>query len=701
MNSVHQWISVTHIKKSISTKLAIAMLAVIILSSCLTGYLIYSHTSRLLQNEIETNLATKSEAIADQAGALFQEKGTLVRQMATNQEIVNYLKTVQIRDHAQSGPLYVSVNTTLNEISATDKTIAFTWIASDRGGFYVGSGGALSKPDYDVKQRPWYAAASKTKDMAYTDPYLDAQTGKLVVSILHPVRDGEALIGFVAIDLFLDTLPQIMESYKPGQSGYTFLLDNNGTIMYHPDKEYVMKRKLGELSGDLGPLAAQLGKNDAGLMFGKDDKGTVAYFGYSTVSLTGWKVVSVMPEAEALAGLRSFAWTTILYFACTTLVLISAVYFLLRYMLRSIPKMSETIEQISHGDLTPTLTVDSQDEVGQVAENLNRMLDAFSVMINRFHLASEQMAGASEQLTASSVESVRASDRIATAVKEMTDGGESQLNSAIETSRAMEEMAIGVQKVAESSSIVAEVSDASVQEIREGRRAIQEAVGQMKSIRESVGQTAQDMQQLYEHSQKITGIIGVIAEISNQTQLLSLNASIEAARAGEHGRGFAVVAGEVKKLAEQSAMSAQGISQLVKDIQLSAQKAAQTMRKGVKDVEQGSEVIDSVSAVFNSIQGTFQAIAVQIQDVTATAQQMAAGTEQVAASMADVVTNHQMHVQHSAGISASAQSQYETMKDISALAESLSKMAEELMHSLSRFKTRPNAAWTGDENSVS
>lgn len=699
MNIIRQWISATHIRKSISTKLAIAMLAVIILSSCLTGYLIYSHTSRLLQNEIETNLATKSEAIADQAGALFKEKGTLVRQMATNQEIVNYLKTVQLRDHAQSVPLYKSVATTLNEISATDKTIAFTWIASDKGGFYVGSGGALSKPDYEVKQRPWYAAASKAKDMAYTDPYLDAQSGKLVVSILHPVRDGGALIGFVAIDLFLDTLPQIMESYKLGQSGYTFLLDNNGTMMYHPDKEYVMKRKLGEMAGDLGQLAAQLDKNEAGLMFGKDDNGTAAYFGYSTVSLTGWKVVSVMPEAEALAGLRSFVWTTILYFAGSTFVLISAVYLLLRYMLRTIPKMSETIKQISHGDLTPTLEVDSQDEVGQVADNLNRMLDAFSVMINRFHLASEQMAAASEQLTASSVESVRASDHIRAAVKEMTDGGESQLNSAVETSRAMEEMAIGVQRVAESSSIVAEVSDASMQEIKEGHRAIQEAVGQMKSIRESVGQTAHDMQQLYDYSQKITDIIGVIADISTQTQLLSLNASIEAARAGEHGRGFAVVAGEVKKLAEQSAMSAQGISQLVKDIQLSAQKATQTMQKGVKDVEQGSEVIDSVSTVFKNITGTFQAIAVQIQDVTATAQQMAAGTEQVAASMADVVTNHRMHVQHSAGISASAQSQYETMKDISALAESLSKMAEELMHSLSRFKTRPSAVLTSDENS--
>ncbi|MBU7315663.1 methyl-accepting chemotaxis protein [Paenibacillus oleatilyticus] len=403
-----------------------------------------------------------------------------------------------------------------------------------------------------------------------------------------------------------------------------------------------------------------------------------------------------MPEAEALAGLRSFVWTTILYFAGSTLVLILAVYFLLRYMLRTIPKMSETIKQISHGDLTPTLAVDSQDEVGQVADNLNRMLDAFSVMINRFHLASEQMAAASEQLTA--LESFRASDHIRAAVKEMTDGGESQLNSAVETSRAMEEMAIGVQRVAESSSIVAEVSDASMQEIKEGHRAIQDAVSQMKSIRESVGQTAHDMQQLYEHSQKITDIINVIADISNQTQLLSLNASIEAARAGEHGRGFSVVAGEVKKLAEQSALSAQGISQLVKDIQLSAQKATQTMQKGVKDVEQGSKVIDSVSVVFNNITETFQAIAVQIQDVTATAQQMAAGTDQVAASMSDVVTNHQIHVQHSAGISASAQSQYETMKDISALAESLSKMAEELMHSLSRFKTRPNAALTSDEN---
>ncbi|HJV44949.1 MAG TPA: methyl-accepting chemotaxis protein [Bacillota bacterium] len=674
-------------RKSISVKLSIVMVMVITVSFSITGYLIYLHTSNYLQKELEESLLTKSSAIADQVSSLFNEKGTIVRNMGSNQDMINFLRTAHTRDEVLSNPYYKDTANALDSIFANDKSLSFVWIVSSEGSFYIGNKGSISKLDYNIKQRPWYADAVKVADLSYSEPYVDAETGKLVVSILHPIKDNDRLLGFVACDVFLDSLPQIMSSYKFGQTGYTVLLAKDGTIMYHPNKEYVMKNKLQEMDGGLSSLWGKMETNEKSLEL-INDHGTWFYTGYSPISLTGWKVAALIPKSEALSGLNSLATSIIQYFLISLLLLVSVVYFLLRYMLRNIPKILENIKQLSTGDLTRCFQVDSEDEIGQVAINLNVMTDSLEAMFNQVRLASEHTVASSEALNAVASQSVSASNHIFEGIQAVVSEAEIQLESTEQTSQAMEEMSVGVQRVAETASILSGLVHTSLEKIEQGNLAVKEALSEIHSINDSVKRTSHEMQLLHQNSESISEVISVITEISAQTQLLSLNASIEAARAGEQGRGFGVVANEVKKLAEQSRASAEHIANRIRDVLQSTDYAMKTMSQSVIDVEHGAKVINAVSEVFNDVSQTFHLINDQTQDASSVAEQMAAGSEQVAASVINIAGNTKTSVRHIQEIKDVTKSQLESMREISNSADSLSKMAEQLASSLSQFKTK-------------
>ncbi|MDY0409848.1 PDC sensor domain-containing protein [Paracerasibacillus soli] len=159
------------ISKSISLKVSFVLLITIVIIFSITGSVIYSYTKSLLIRNIETELTTKSDAIAAQVDHLFAEKGAVIKQFASNHGVANLLDTTKSRNEVQSNPQFKGIMQTLDSIVETNDNVAMAWIASSKGNFLIGSNNLLSDPSFDIFSRPWYKPALAEDDVYFTDPY--------------------------------------------------------------------------------------------------------------------------------------------------------------------------------------------------------------------------------------------------------------------------------------------------------------------------------------------------------------------------------------------------------------------------------------------------------------------------------------------------------------------------------------------------
>ncbi|MBD0382109.1 methyl-accepting chemotaxis protein [Paenibacillus sedimenti] len=362
-------------------------------------------------------------------------------------------------------------------------------------------------------------------------------------------------------------------------------------------------------------------------------------------------------------------------------------YLLIRSRMGLIRRMHAITESIAGGDLrVPELQGLTRDEIGQVGASVNVMVANLRDLIGKSSELGTRVVGLAASLSSSSDQSVKASDQIAVSITEVAEGAETQLVSTREGSRAMAEMATGVQRIAESTMQVTELSSETARAAISGNTSIQQTIAQIEHINQAVHESSMVIRQLGERSKEIGEIVGIITDISNQTNLLSLNAAIEAARAGEHGRGFAVVASEVRKLADQTTQSAGKIAALIQEIRQDTEQSVRAMEGVAQEVKQGIDTVHAAGSTFGHIVRSSQSVAEEIQDVSAAVEQMSAGSEEVAASLQEMMSISSKNASHSQSVAAASEEQLATIGEISHAAETLKQMIRELEEQLSRFQ---------------
>lgn len=373
----------------------------------------------------------------------------------------------------------------------------------------------------------------------------------------------------------------------------------------------------------------------------------------------------------------------------TIVVMITALvtFYILIKRMRPLTQVTETANRIAGGDLSvEKLTVSSKDEVSMLSTSINQMVDSLRDLIQKINYTSEHVASSAQQLLASAESTSESTEQVASTIQELSSGSQTQVRGAEESLQSMEEMSHGIQRIAATSSIVSEASASSANEAQQGNESIQQAIRQMKAINETTQHTAEVIQALDERSKEIGDIVSVITGIAAQTNLLALNAAIEAARAGEHGRGFAVVADEVRKLAEQSEVSARQIADLIQEIQRDTTRAVDSMAVGSKEVTSGITVVNEASEAFQKIVIAAQQVSDQVQEISASTEQLSAGSEEVTASVDELTRIAKNSSAQSQQVAASSQEQLALIQDITSSVGNLSQIAQELQETVSRFK---------------
>ncbi|WP_339195695.1 methyl-accepting chemotaxis protein [Solibacillus sp. FSL R5-0449] len=362
-------------------------------------------------------------------------------------------------------------------------------------------------------------------------------------------------------------------------------------------------------------------------------------------------------------------------------------FFITISITRPLRRLTNAANVIANGDLREEdIHVKSKDEIKELATAFNAMKASLSNLINNVSLNVSSATAASEQLASSTDEVSVTSADIAKRVETVAEGGSHAAAIGNDCAIAMDETAQGVSRIAEAAQVLNSHAMDMQTIAGEGGHTLHTAEQQMSVIQQSSYETKEKIKQLSRQSAEIENITKVITDITDQTNLLALNAAIEAARAGEHGKGFAVVADEVRKLAEQSKNSASQIAGLTSTIQEDTREVEESVNATVQNVDQGVIYLQNAQVSFNHIVGSITEMTAQIQEVSASSEQISASTEEVAASVAEMA-----HAANSAagevGIVLSAvEEQTATMQEINDVAQSLSEGAVGIQEQINQFK---------------
>ncbi len=361
-------------------------------------------------------------------------------------------------------------------------------------------------------------------------------------------------------------------------------------------------------------------------------------------------------------------------------------WYIARMIVNPIKKLQALMKQAGDGDLTVQGDYRSKDEIGQLNGSFNDMTSTLRTILQQVTNTSELVAASSEELTANSEETTKATEMIAHTMEEMANGSTQQIQSVEETVVIVKEVSTGVTQIASNARQVEITANKASEKAVLGNEAIGQAISQMKSINNTVNGLSGVVRGLGEKSNEIGQIIESITNIASQTNLLALNAAIEAARAGEQGRGFAVVADEVRKLAEESAKSAQQIASLISSIQGQTHEAVQSMDQATEEVDTGITVVNKAGESFQQIQQSVSQVANEIQEVSVAIEQISKSTDQIVSNV-DVIAEVSETV--SAGtqnVSAASEEQLASMEEIASSSSALSQMAEDLQVMINKFK---------------
>ncbi|MGL4726126.1 MAG: methyl-accepting chemotaxis protein [Scandinavium sp.] len=423
--------------------------------------------------------------------------------------------------------------------------------------------------DYDPTSRPWYQQVLHDDAPVVTAPYVDAGTGKLVVTFAVPVKDNGTLKAVVAGDVTMDSVVANVREIRPTPNSSGLLLNSDGSVIAASNPALTLKPFNEAITGvSLKSLAA--GNTVSGNL-GASDK----IFSAVPVQGTHWLLVVALDKGDATSGMNALLKASAITLILLVLIGGGVVHLLVATMLRRLLTIRDAMLAIGNGtnDLSQRLPEEGKDEVAQIA--------------HAFNLFSNKLAQVMLQLRDATSSVQTAAQEIAAGNRDLSARTEQAASSLRETASAVEQITASVAQSTESATAASAQAEKATKVASKGGDVVSNAIDTMQAIESA--------------SAKIGDITSVIDGIAFQTNILALNASVEAARAGEQGRGFAVVAGEVRNLASRSAQAAKEIKTLIDSTTQSVATGSHYVRLAGETMQDIVTNIGSVSGIMREI----------------------------------------------------------------------------------------------------
>jgi methyl-accepting chemotaxis protein len=442
----------------------------------------------------------------------------------------------------------------------------------------------------DFRQRAWFKQGQNGSGVMFTQPYVDAATKELLLSVVAPINDNRVFRGVIGGDLSLDKIAKSVNTINFNNTGLAFISDKQGNIISHP--EAALNGKNTQQIYNIRPHQEKqiIEINHQGV------NKLVYFYPLDETAGVSWYLGVLLEKDKVYESLSDLSWRTIWFAILSIAICIFILRQLAQKLLLPLNELGLAIAQIASGggDLTQRLTVKTEDECGALAAHFNNFLSSLQQLVNdikdKAHRVvdnSDTVKDLSTQASARLVEQSALVQNLATTMNKM---------SATST-----EIASNAQEAA---STITSVN----QKAQQGQAIFNQTSLDVLELAKTISSSKQLSDQLAKYSSNIEQVLLVISGIAEQTNLLALNAAIEAARAGEQGRGFAVVADEVRTLASRTQESTTEIKTMVEQIQHSSVQVQEAMNQSktkasscVEHTETANQTLIDISAAVKDI----------------------------------------------------------------------------------------------------
>lgn len=700
-------------KTSLSAKLIAAFMAAILGSVLICALLTHSKVESVLNSNMQltseqtlnsamTSLQTYEKTISIPVDLLTRKDS--IKQLLLEPE--NYDKYIDnVNDELVAACKVVNGSVRAYYALNDGRTIT-GWVQYEADGSKTAMNTVENK---DLSGKEWYTACQGKKAKVnsifsyITAPYVDEETGEQIITVCQEVKYKDVVQGVVAMDIDASALADYVENIRLLNTGFVMLVDEQGNIVVDSESNTFADGTVADLEF-FAPLTEELDKLEeqkAQLEENEDPaaddivlqasytmraEGRDCAITAMTDRITGWRLLGCISDQENQKNLININIGTLmagvigLIFGCVIAVLTALSFN------REIKKLQNATHRVAGGDFSEKIKVTRSDEFGVLETNFNGMMDDVSGLIHAVEDKSNhilEVAGGISEVAGNTKTTI---EQVTQAIDSVAQGAVKQAESTQEANTEVEHLKNSLDETKEYVSGMNGMTEKANEVSTEGIESVKDLIEKSGKTAEKSKVSLEVMNEMVESIDKIFYISDTIADITSQTNLLSLNASIEAARAGEMGKGFAVVADEIRKLADESKESTDEIKKIITEITEKSKLVESTMQENEVLQTEQQEAINRTEEIFGEIMKQIEMLGSGMERINALNDTMSANKDLVVDKMGTIASVSEQSAAATEEVNASTEQVNVTMEEISEHTETLQVIAKDLMETINRFK---------------